>query len=414
MHSIKGYDCKNNTDRPHLCLVHQPNWTQNGPFRILGVMSGTSLDGLDLCGAEFLRVGDRWSYRILAFETVPYRGTEWPERLTAAYLNRGPVRDQVSRDFAAWCQAQWTAFNQRHHFEAHAVSHHGHTVEHDPAHRITVQIGHESAVFAASPRPVVGDFRSACDARGGQCAPLVPLADRDLFADFAVCLNLGGFSNASWTDGGGLRRAGDLGPCNGLLNPLAGELGLDYDPEGRYAASGRVHCATSDPLDPASGPVPPSTQPTSQPANQPPSLLAYYADPFPKSLGREWMEREFWPAFNAARPKKTEDALATAADHIAWSIAHGLRTARAPHGPALLSGGGALNSDLVRRIAQHAPEWTWIVADRQTLEAKEALAFAYLGLLRLRGEPNVLASYAGGLSDGCDGTVFGEPAQNLT
>ena len=126
------------------------------------------------------------------------------------------------------------------------------------------------------------------------------------------------------------------------------------------------------------------------------------------------MEREFWPAFNAARPQKTEDALATAADHIAWSIAHGLRTARAPHGPALLSGGGALNSDLVRRIAQHAPEWTWIVADRQTLEAKEALAFAYLGLRRLRGEPNVLASYAGGLSDGCDGTVFGEPAQNLT
>ena len=390
MHGIKGYDCKNNTDRPHLCSVHQPNWTQNGPFRILGVMSGTSLDGLDLCGAEFLRVGDRWSYRILAFETVPYRGTEWPERLTAAYLHRGPVRDQVSRDFAAWCQAQWTAFNQRHHFEAHAAAHHGHTVEHDPARGITVQIGHESTVFAASPLPVVGDFRSACVARGGQGAPLVPLADRDLFADFAVCVNLGGFSNASWTDAGGLRRAGDLGPCNGLLNPLAGELGLDYDPEGQNAFTGKV--ATNLPLE----------------------KLKFYTSAFPKSLGREWMEREFWPAFNAARPKKTEDALATAADHIAWSIAHGLRTAQAPHGPALLSGGGALNSDLVRRLAQHAPEWTWIVADRQTLEAKEALAFAYLGLLRLRGEPNVLASYAGGLSDGCDGTVFGEPAQNLT
>ncbi|MGA1398622.1 MAG: anhydro-N-acetylmuramic acid kinase, partial [Schleiferiaceae bacterium] len=324
--------------------MHQPNWTQNGPFRILGVMSGTSLDGLDLCGAEFLRVGDRWSYRILAFETVPYRGTEWPERLTAAYLNRGPVRDQVSRDFAAWCQAQWTAFNQRHHFEAHAVAHHGHTVEHDPARGITVQIGHESAVFAASPLPVVGDFRSACVARGGQGAPLVPLAARDLFTDFAVWLNLGGFSNASWTDGGGLRRAGDLGPCNGLLNPLAGELGLDYDPEGQNAFTGKV--ATNLPLE----------------------KLKFYTSAFPKSLGREWMEREFWPAFNAARPQKTEDALATAADHIAWTIPPGLRTARAPPGPALLSGGGALNSDLVRRIAQHAPEWKWTVADRQTLE----------------------------------------------
>ncbi len=374
-------------------------------------MSGTSLDGLDLCAAELVRTNGRWQYRILAFETVSYRGTPWPERLTEAYRDRGRARNQTSLDFAAWCQAQWADFDRRHHFGAQAVAHHGHTVEHDPAQGITVQIGHEPSVFATSPIPVVGDFRSASVARGGQGAPLVPLADRDLFADFAVCVNLGGFSNASWTDAGGLRRAGDLGPCNGLLNPLAQELGLDYDPEGRYAASGQAA---------------PSNQPTSQLANQPTSQLAnqqraprasqlaYYAVPFPKSLGREWMDREFWPAFNASRPQKTEDALATAADHIAWSIAHGLRTAQAPQGPALLSGGGAYNTDLIRRIYEHAPEWTWTVAENQTLEAKEALAFAYLGLLRLRDEPNVLASYAGGQSDGCDGTIFGKAAENLT
>ncbi|MEY4171774.1 MAG: anhydro-N-acetylmuramic acid kinase [Bacteroidota bacterium] len=382
-------------------------------------MSGTSLDGLDLCAAEFVRTNGRWQYRILAFETVSYRGTPWPERLTQAYRDRGHVRHQTSLDFAAWCQAQWSDFDRRHHFGAQAVAHHGHTVEHDPAQGITVQIGHEPSVFATSPIPVVGDFRSASVARGGQGAPLVPLADRDLFGDYAVCVNLGGFSNASWTDAGGLRRAGDLGPCNGLLNPLAQELGLDYDPEGRFAASGQVNYA-------ASGQAASSNQPTSQLANQPTSQLAnqqraprasqlaYYAAPFPKSLGREWMDREFWPAFNASRPQKTEDALATAADHIAWSIAHGLRAAKAPHGSALLSGGGALNSDLIRRITEYAPEWTWTVADNQTLEAKEALAFAYLGLLRLRNEPNVLASYAGGQSDGCDGTIFGTSGQNLT
>ncbi len=299
------------------------------------------------------------------------------------------------------------------------MAHHGHTVEHDPARGITVQIGHEPSVFAASPIPVVGDFRTACVARGGQGAPLVPLADRDLFGDYAVCVNLGGFSNASWTDAGGLRRAGDLGPCNGLLNPLAQELGLDYDPEGRYAASGQVNYAASGQVNYANpAHAAPSNQPTSQLANQQraprASQLAYYATPFPKSLGREWMDREFWPAFNAFRPQKTEDALATAADHIAWSIAHGLRTANAPRGRALLSGGGAYNSDLIRRITEHAPEWTWTVADNQTLEAKEALAFAYLGLLRLRNEPNVLKSYAGGHSDGCDGTILGTSGQNLT
>jgi anhydro-N-acetylmuramic acid kinase len=387
-------------------------------------MSGTSLDGLDLCAAEFVCTNGRWQYRILAFETVPYRGTPWPERLTQAYRDRGHVRTQTSLDFAAWCQAQWSDFDRRHHFNAQAVAHHGHTVEHDPAQGITVQIGHEPSVFTTSPIPVVGDFRSACVARGGQGAPLVPLADRDLFGDYAVCVNLGGFSNASWTDAGGLRRAGDLGPCNGLLNPLAQELGLDYDPEGRYAASGQVNYAASSKVNYANpDQAAPSNEPTSQLANQqraprasqlanqPTSQLVYYATPFPKSLGREWMDREFWPIFNATRPKKTEDALATAADHIAWSIAHGLRTANAPKGRALLSGGGAYNTDLIRRITEHAPEWTWTVADNQTVETKEALAFAYLGLLRLRDEPNVLASYAGGQSDGCDGTVFGVSAR---
>lgn len=384
-------------------------------------MSGTSLDGLDLCAAEFSLCDGRWHYRILAFETHSYRGTPWPDRLTEAYRERGAVRSQTSLDFAAWCQTKWTDFDRRHQFGAQAVAHHGHTVEHDPARGITVQIGHEASVFAGSPIPVVGDFRTASVARGGQGAPLVPLADRDLFADYAVCLNLGGFSNASWTDAGGLRRAGDLGPCNGLLNPLAQELGLDYDPEGRYAASGQVSYDASG-VSNASGHAAPTSQPANQltssalraPANPQrtprPSQLAYYSAPFPKSLGREWMEREFWPVFNATRPKKTEDALATAADHIAWSIAHGLRTAGAPHGLALLSGGGAYNADLIQRIAQYAPEWQWTVAPRDVLEAKEALAFAYLGLLRLRGEPNVLASYAGGPMDGCDGTVFGATA----
>lgn len=346
-------------------------------------MSGTSLDGLDLCAVEFERTNGRWTYRIHAFETIPYRGTLWPEHLTAAYRDRGALRTQVSHEFALWCQGQWLDFGARHQFAAHAVAHHGHTVEHDPLRGITVQIGHEASAFASSPIPVVGDFRSGNVARGGQGAPLVPLADRDLFEDFAVCVNLGGFSNASWTDGGGLRRAGDLGPCNGLLNPLAGELGRDYDPEGTYAATG-------------------TARPT-------PDLekLHYYGAPFPKSLGREWMETDFLPAFNAKRPNRTEDALATASAHIAWSIAQGLRAANAPKGPALLSGGGAYNTDLIRRLRETAPEWEWTVAPKDILEAKEALAFAYLGLLRLRGEPNVLASYAGGTADGCDGSIFG-------
>lgn len=124
-------------------------------------MSGTSLDGLDLCAAEFECTGDRWNYRIHAFETITYRGTPWPERLSAAYADRGPVRDQVSRDFATWCQDQWLSFNARHHFAAHAVAHHGHTVEHDPSRGITVQIGHEASVFTSSPSQSSETFAAA-------------------------------------------------------------------------------------------------------------------------------------------------------------------------------------------------------------------------------------------------------------
>ena len=112
------------------------------------------------------------------------------------------------------------------------------------------------------------------------------------------------------------------------------------------------------------------------------------------------------PEFVAIRPTSTQDALATAAEHIAWTLAHGLRSAWAPPGRVLLSGGGALNADLVRRVNKQAPEWSWQVAPGELLQAKEALAFAYLGLLKLRGEPNVLRSYAGGSADGCDGIVF--------
>ena len=377
-----GLVCKNNTRMPHLCLVHPPNWNQNGPFRIIGAMSGTSLDGLDLCGVEFRKESARWNAQILAFETIPYLGTPWAERLRAAYEGPGALRQQVSLDFAAWCQIQWLDFNQRHKLSCHAIAHHGHTVEHDPARGITVQIGHESALFASSPVPVVGDFRSASVARGGQGAPLVPIADRDLFGEFDVCVNLGGFSNASWTDSEGMRRAGDLGPCNGLLNALASELGLDFDPDGMHAAQGSA--ADDARL----------------------RAIDYYHKPFPKSLGREWMERVFMPEFGAIRPTSTQDALATAAEHIAWTLAYGLRSAGAPPGRVLLSGGGALNADLVRRVANQAPEWSWQVAPGELLQAKEALAFAYLGLLKLRGEPNVLKSYAGGSADGCDGIVF--------
>jgi anhydro-N-acetylmuramic acid kinase len=354
-----------------------PRFTGIGPFTVVGTMSGTSLDGLDLAQVVFWKEASTgpWQKRIESTHFISYAGTPWAEELPAAYTASEAQRFQTSKAYSHWLNEQLKSFVGDSHVDA--IASHGHTVAHEPEKRFTLQIGNDAELALGLPCPVVCDFRIADVARGGQGAPLVPVADALLYGDYPICLNLGGFSNASW-DLNGQRRAGDLGPANFILNPYAKALGHLYDPSGTLARSGQPNPSALQTLE----------------------NLPYYQQPFPKSLGREWVEAYIDATLQPLNPLT---ALSTATEHSAWAVAKGL--AEAPPGKVLTTGGGAKNSYLLERIEVLSGRHLEVPSEEE-LNFKEAICFAFLGLLRLRGEKNVWASVTGGPEDGCDGTVF--------
>ena len=355
-------------------------------YAMLGVMSGTSLDGVDLCRCDLTLEHGAWTFEILRAATTPYP-PDLREQLDTAIALAPDQLGHIDEVYADYLAATITAF-QRGDLERVTVASHGHTIHHRPDLGYTRQIGSPSKIAALTGYTVVGDFRTADVALGGQGAPLVPVADRLLFGAYAACINLGGFANISY-ESASERRASDVSVCNLLLDRLAGQAGLAYDDGGRLAASG-----TPDP-----------------------DLLsalrddAYFAVTGPKSLGREWFERNVWPLFwrklqpdTQQRPITVNDALATGVHHVVEQLVSSLRDA--PPGELLVTGGGAFNTYLMDAFRQNLPAgYRVATVPNAIVEYKEALAFALLGALRLRGETNVLASVTGASRDSSSGVI---------
>ena len=360
-------------------------------YRMLGLMSGTSLDGLDLCRCDLRVEGGRWSYAVLAARTVPYSPT-WRQRLDEAIAT---PRDGLGALDAAYGHYLGTAarafLDELGERLPVVVASHGHTVHHEPQRGYTRQIGHPDAVARAAGCRVVADFRTGDVALGGEGAPLVPVADRLLFGEYAACVNLGGFANYSFEREGG-RLASDVTVCNLLMDRLAARAGLPYDEGGRLAASGTVDEALLREL----------------------NADEYFLRSAPKSLGREWLEAAVWPRFLRklnGGTLSTQDALATAVAHVAYQLADAL--SECGPGSILVTGGGARNAFLLEGLRQNLPRGARLAeATPELVDFKEALAFALLGALRLRGEDNVLASVTGACRDSCGG-VIAEPAAAL-
>ena len=355
-------------------------------------MSGTSLDGLDLCAARFRESGNRWHYEVLAASCVPY-SARWQGELQAAFAKTEGQLAPLHRRLGDYIGRAVVSFCAEHQLNPDLVASHGHTVHHRPERGYTLQIGDPARIAALAGVTCVGDFRSLDVSLGGQGAPLVPIADRLLFGAYAQCLNLGGIANVSF-ERGGARVAADLTVCNQLLNRIA--LGADhaYDAGGALAASGTVDVELARAF----------------------CGLPFHARPAPKSLGREWVDARAWPLFEAisARPR---DALATASEGIAQVLAAEL--ASGPPGEILVTGGGAYNTHLVERVGRLLPPGHGLCLPSGTLgpsageltlvDVKEALAFALLGVLRLRGEVNALASVTGARRDSSGGLICSAP-----
>ncbi len=331
-------------------------------FSVLGAMSGTSLDGLDLVLVGFEQ-NSSWQFSIRKSVTIPYSAA-WKSKLAAAQMNSGLELKLLDLEFGQYCGEAMKAFlgNEQVDF----IASHGHTVFHEPLRGLTHQIGNPSAIAAVTGCDVIADFRTKDVRLSGQGAPLVPIGDELLFNDFAACVNLGGFANVSLKIDG--KRLGwDFSAANIVLNLVVEPLGLDYDEGGVLARKGKVEGKLLAQLE----------------------NLPYFQLPAPKSLGREWVEASVLPLLSESLP--VEDCLATFTEHIALRIASDLNSVE---GEVLFTGGGVYNSFLIDRIKEHV-QFKVVVPHPELIEFKEALIFAFLGVLWMHDEVNVLSDVTG-------------------
>lgn len=347
-------------------------------YNVVGVMSGTSLDGIDLAHIKLMLDEGKWTFEILEAETVPYHD-DMLHRLKTAILLPPDALAELNLDYTLYLSSCICKFLKRHHLQhADAVCSHGHTVLHKPHLGYTLQIGNLPEIKTHLKTTVVCDFRVQDVAMGGQGAPLVPIGDRLLFGDYTYCLNLGGFSNISFETENG-RTAFDISPVNTVLNHYAQQAGRPYDDGGSLASSGSVDIALLEALN----------------SNE------YYTKSYPKSLGLEFVLSDVIPLIDAHN-LPLENVLRTYTEHIAQQIAAVLQR----KGSMLVTGGGAYNLFLIDRIQEAAPQVEIHVPESKVIEFKEALIFALLGVLRLRNENNVLASVTGAPHDHCSGVVY--------
>jgi anhydro-N-acetylmuramic acid kinase len=280
---------------------------------------------------------------------------------------------------------KFVADNQLNIQDIQFISSHGHTIFHQPGQHISRQVGHGAYLAAAAGRPVVCDFRTLDIALGGQGAPLVPIGDQLLFPEYDFCLNLGGIANVSFQGPQG-RVSYDICACNMLLNTLANQLNLPYDAEGKLAAQGVLD------------------EELLQRLNEP----KYFNAPYPKSLGKEWVDENSLPLLLSS-PLTINDKLATASRHIAYQVAQAIQNipASGQTKKILVTGGGAFNSHLLADLrAGLGPAYEVVVPDSQLINFKEALVFAFLGVLRWRQEPNCLQTVTGAKVDNVGGAIY--------
>jgi anhydro-N-acetylmuramic acid kinase len=341
------------------------------------MMSGTSLDGLDMALCDFTSIENKWEFTIRKAETIPYP-LNWKERLGNMHQLDAHSLWKMHIDYGHYLGEMANAFLTDCDIEPHLICSHGHTVFHQPRSGFTMQAGDGAAIASKTRLPVIFDFRSADVALGGQGAPLVPVGDMLLFPQYLACINIGGFSNISY-DRDGSRIAFDICPANIILNHLANHLEKEYDDKGEIARNGKLIQDLLEKMD----------------------SLDYYTEAPPKSLGREWLEDLFIPLIDK-RAFSPADLMRTCVEHIGSQIGKALENLS--EGKVLITGGGAHNEFLVKTIAKYSRQQL-VIPDRLIVDYKESLVFAFLGVLRWEGKINVLASVTGSKRDHSGGTI---------
>jgi len=346
-------------------------------YHTIGLMSGTSLDGLDIAYCVFSIIKNKWSFQIKNTSTESYP-KDLLDKLKKSTQLSGLDLCLLDIELGNWIGEKTIQFIKLHELSVDLIASHGHTVFHQPEKRLTLQIGNGQEIFNSCQIPVINDFRSKDVSLGGHGAPLVPIGDQLLFGEYDGCLNLGGIANVSYQRNN-QRIAYDITPVNIVLNMLSRELGKPYDDQGSIAGQGNIDAVLFQKLN---------------------ELAFYDIDP-PKSLGYEWIATNIFPLFDDSQ-LSIEDKLATFTEHIAQQIAKQL-----PIGNSLVTGGGTYNNFLITRIdEQISGEQSLEIPNATILEYKEALVFAFLGVLKTRNEVNCLSSVTGASMDNCGGMIY--------
>lgn len=357
-------------------------------YRAMGLMSGSSLDGLDIIFAEFLENGGQWSFELLEAGCQPYP-EEWKNRLSGATGLTARDYLLLHSDYGHFTGQQVNAFIDKYnlHYKVAVIGSHGHTSFHLPAQQMTAQLGDGAAIAAETGLPVVSDLRALDVAFGGQGAPIVPIGEKLLFPGYDYFLNIGGIANI--TGHSPEFTAFDICPANRVLNMLAAEAGKEMDEGGAMAASGSIHHGLLGQL----------------------NELDYYRKPWPKSLANDFGTDTVYPLIKLAGISLA-DALCTYAEHIAIQTAEAVSALqeknKKENSRLLVTGGGGFNDQLLQRLDAHLSQLgvTTVLPDARLINYKEALIMAFIGVLRWRQEYNVLSTVTGARRDSIGGALW--------
>lgn len=341
----------------------------------VGMMSGTSLDGIDLALCRFTRIAGEWKYEIIDAKTIDYP-LEWTKKLKNASNLKAIDFLLLHNEYGRFIGELINEFLEGK-ILPDLICSHGHTIFHQPENRFTFQLGNGAFIASGTGITTVSDFRNLDVALGGQGAPLVPIGDKLLFGEYDYCINLGGFANISFEQNN-QRIAFDICPVNIILNYLAGQRGLPFDYNGELGNSGNVNNALLKSL----------------------NALEYYQQLSPKSLGREWIEQKVIPLLQGS-DLTIGDQAATFYEHISLQISKILGS----KGKILFTGGGTKNTFLLKRIRSKVT-CQIVIPEEKLINFKEALIFAFLGVLASDNKINCLSSVTGAKADSVTGTVF--------
>ncbi len=359
-------------------------------YRVIGLMSGSSLDGLDIAFVEFHESAGKWSYELKASDCYPY-DKEWMQKLRTADTLPAIDYALLDTEYGYYTAELVNRFIRENNLEyqVQLIASHGHTTFHIPGRQTTGQIGSGAVIAAATGINVVSDLRAMDLALGGQGAPIVPIGEKLLFGDFPFFLNIGGIANISF-NGPDKYIAFDICSANRILNRFASSEGMPYDDEGRLAASGNLNESVLRVL----------------------GDLEYYSKPYPKSLSNSFGTDVVYPLVKGSG--STTDILRTYVEHIAIQVKNALQNILAESSYSdlprrmMITGGGAHNRFLVERIREQVLSLglETMVPDKKLIEYKEAIVMALIGVLRWREENNVFSSVTGSRRNSIGGAVW--------